>query len=72
MKPIREDEFKEYLEYKKFMGEIPGSRSQGQSSSQRSGQLSLDELDMVTAARGDQEFASFLDEMKQRREKEEK
>lgn len=68
MKTIREDEFRDYLEFKKFMGEEPGSMGQKPSE----GKLSLDELDLVRAARGEQDFARFMSEMKARKEREER
>lgn len=67
MKKISEKEFRDYLEYKEFMGE--GLSSTGKKSD---GRLSLDQLDMVRAARGDREFEQFMSEMKARKEKEEK
>lgn len=68
MKKIREDEFREYLEYKQFMNERPGAGRK----EKVIGKLSLDQLDMVRAARGDQEFAMFMSEMKARKEREDK
>lgn len=68
MKKIREDEFREYLEYKKFMNEVPGSTMKERAN----GKLDLGELDMVRAARGDQDFALFMNEMRARKEREEK
>lgn len=68
MKTIRDEEFREYMEYKKFMNEKPGAAKKGL----KSGKLSLDQLDLVRAARGDQDFAQFMNEMKAREEREEK
>ncbi|MBQ9015856.1 MAG: hypothetical protein IJ109_07005 [Firmicutes bacterium] len=68
MRKITEDEFRDYLELKKFMNEVPGA-AKGKTVKRH---LSLDQLDEVRAARGDQEFAMFMDEMRARKEKEEK
>ena len=68
MKKISEDEFRDYLEFKKFMGEEPGSIGQ----KTEEGKLDLGELDLVRAARGDQDFARFMSEMKARKEREDK
>ena len=68
MKKIRDDEFREYLEYKRFMKEEPGVAG----GKKKSGKLSLGELDMVRAARGDQDFALFMNEMRARKEREDR
>ena len=66
MKRINEEEFKEYLEYKRFMGEKPGE------SARTSGRkLNLEELDQVRAASGKRDFDLFLREMQARSEEEE-
>lgn len=65
MKRINDEEFREYLEYKEFMGERPGET--GRKSVRR---LNLDELDQVRAATGDRDFAAFLREMQARDEDE--
>ncbi len=68
MKKISEDEFRDYLEFKKFMGEEPGSLRK----KKPEGALSMEDLDMVRAARGDQDFARFMSEMKARKEREDR
>lgn len=68
MKKISEDEFRDYLEFKKFMGEEPGSLRK----KKPEGALSMEDLDMVRAARGDQDFARFMSEMKSRKEREDR
>ena len=68
MKKISDDEFREYLEYKKFMNEEPGAPSR----KKKDRKLSLGELDLVRAARGDQDFEAFMNEMRARTEREEK
>lgn len=65
MKRINDEEFREYLEYKEFMGERPGET--GRKPVRR---LNLDELDQVRAATGDRDFAAFLREMQARDEDE--
>lgn len=65
MKKISDDEFREYLEYKDFMGERPGETRK---KSVR--KLDMDELNMVRAARGKQDFDLFLKEIKARSEEE--
>ena len=66
MRKIKDEEFREYMEYKKFMNEKPGAVK----NENKSGKLSLDQLDLVRAARGDQDFAKFMSEMKARKERE--
>lgn len=68
MKKITDKEFKEYLEYKRFMGEEPGAGR----ISKKPGKLSMDELDQVRAARGNQDFEDLLEEMKRRKKEEDK
>lgn len=63
MKKITDEEFRDYLDYKKFMGEEPGAV--GRKSRRR---LDLSELDQVRAASGKPDFALFLHEMKEREE----
>ena len=65
MKKIQDEEFREYLEYKDFMGERPG-----ESRKKTSRKLDLGELDQVRAAKGNKDFALFLKEMKAREEEE--
>lgn len=66
MKKISEDEFREYLEFKEFMEEVPA----GAGGNRSNGRLSLDELDMVRAARGNQDFELFMEELRARKERE--
>ena len=66
MRKISDSEFRDYLEFKKFMNEVPGE-AKAKKSRKR---LSLDQLDEVRAARGDQEFAMFMHEMQSRNERE--
>ncbi len=66
MRKITDDEFREYLEYKKFMNEVPGTVKMKKPRKH----LSLDELDGVRAARADQEFSMFMNEMRRREEEE--
>ncbi|MDO4868833.1 MAG: hypothetical protein Q4A65_00875 [Bacillota bacterium] len=49
MKKITEEEFKDYMEYKKFISEES---------------MSMDELDQVTAAKGSEDFAAFMRKVK--------
>ena len=68
MRKISDDEFREYLEIKKFMNEVPGEAK----NKKITRQLSMDQLDGIRAARGDQEFAMFMNEMQARKEREDK
>lgn len=63
MKKVKDEEFREYLEYKKFMGEVPGETGR-----KPLRKMSMDELDQVRAARGNQDFALFLKEIREREE----
>lgn len=66
MKKITNEEFREYLEYKEFMGERPGQV--GRKSGRK---LDMDELGQIRAAKGKQDFEMFLKEIKSRSEEEE-
>ena len=65
MKRINDKEFREYLEYKEFMGERPGETGR-----KKTRRLDLDELDQVRAATGNRDFAQFLKKMQARDEEE--
>ncbi len=66
MKKISDREFRDYMEYKRFMGEEPGQKGRV-----KGRKLDLNELDQVRAATGNRDFALFLKEMQARSEEEE-
>ena len=68
MKNISKEEFKDYLEYKEFMNEKVGAAGRFD----QSDVMNLDELDQIAAARGEQDFTAFLNEMKRRQERDDK
>ena len=61
MKKIQDEEFREYLEYKRFMGEAPG---QARKSPGR--RLNMEDLDQVRAASGNREYELFLREIQKK------
>lgn len=60
MKKISNDEFKEYMEYKKFMNGNAAAQTKGEDEP-----MSFDELDAVTAARGNEDFESFMQKIRE-------
>ena len=67
MKKISREEFNDYMEYKRFMKKdtVSGLIDADES-------MSLDELDQITAARGNEDFTAFLQKIKDMEKEEDK